>query len=163
MKPRGDAGAPAALKAIEEHEVMCRSEKDEAQKAWKKAQVDLAANADDEILLQIERRTHNQYLEELEIWDDATKKLALFDKQVVEHKREGVKILVTEAQELFAQFKLSIHLAIEDYMICIAQDAARGLSAEEFHHVHAEHLRERTTAALSAAVNDGKLPNWTLN
>ena len=34
---RGELGAPAALRAIEEHELRCRQEKDEARTVWRAA------------------------------------------------------------------------------------------------------------------------------
>ncbi len=156
--PIGEKGAPAALKAIEAHELQCRNEKDEAHKEWKEAQ-DLVAEGDD-VSESKERRLHFRYIEALEHWDDATKKLALFDKGVSAERREGEKIPVAECKEIFAQYELSLRLAMEAYIIKIAQDAALCESAEGFHLAHAEAIRACREGAIASARREGVLPGW---
>jgi hypothetical protein len=158
--PPGESGAPAALKAIEAHELACRKEKDLAHSAWKRAQ-ELEVEGDD-VSERKERLTHTRYVESLEHWDDATKKLAIFDKGVKEERREGEKILVSEVKEIFAQFDLSINLAVEQYIIAQAQSAALCGSPEEFHLAHADNIRAAKAGAIDAAKREGVLPNWIL-
>lgn len=158
MKKQGDTGAPAALAAIERHELECRTEKDNALAEWKEAKR-LVVDGDD-VSERKERRLHNQYRDALEMWDDATKKLAVFDKGVRPERREGEKILVADAKELFAQYELCVDLALEQCIVADCQSAALCNSPDEFHAAHAENWRSAKASAIDAARRDGAIPAW---
>lgn len=155
---KGERGAPAALRAIEAHELQCRNEKDEAHEEWKK----FYAKIVDEDPVSIERadRLHRDYFAALELWDDATKKLALFDKGVSAERREGEKIPVSEAREIFAQYELCILQAVESYVISISQQAAICESPEAFHIAHAEAIKTARDSAIKLARSEGVIPAW---
>lgn len=153
-----EAGAPAALRAIEIHELKCREEKDAAHAEWKDAQR-LEVEGDD-VSEAKERRMHYRYVEALEHWDDATKKLAVFDKGVTKERREGEKIAVEEAKEIFAQLDLCGTLSMEAYIASQAQSAALCDSPEGFMVAHAENIRAARSGAIDAAKRDGVLPAW---
>ena len=157
-RTKGDKGAPAALIAIEEHEAQCRHEKDVARDLWKAAQAAFVEG--DEVSERANSRTRRDYLDALEIWDDATKKLALFDKAVAPEKREGEKILRTDAQEIFAQIRLSLNLGLESYIIRACDMFAQPMSQEEAHKLHAASLRDCFRSAIDSAKRDGALPEW---
>lgn len=156
--PKQDSGAPAALRAIEIHELKCREEKNEAHAAWKEAQRCEAEG--DEVSEIKERRMHNRYVESLEHWDDATKKLALFDKNVVNERREGEKVLVSDVKEMFAQLDASWTLAVESYVLAQSQSAALCESPEQFHIAHAENIRTAKASAIRDAAREGVIPAW---
>ena len=157
-KPTAESGAPAALKAIEEHEVQCRIAKDEAYRKWRNS-VLLAVEGDD-VSERNERLSLRDYNEALQMWDDATKKLAVFDKGVKQERREGEKVLVSEAKEIFKQFNLCYRMAIESYIITISQNVFECKSSQEFHGMHAENLRVTVQSAINDAKRDGVLPKW---
>jgi hypothetical protein len=159
-QPRGEKGAPAALAAIAEHELRCRTEKDAAYDAWNKAKDKLVEG--DDVSERALNRAHREYLEVLEIWHDASKKLLEFEKAVPEAKRDGEKIAVSEAKEYFRQYALSIDLAVEQLVIQISQAAALCESPEEFHKAYAENIRSAKSGAVESAVAENKLPGWLL-
>lgn len=160
MTPRNETGAPAALRAIEEHELRCRNEKDTAHKCWQERLRLLVVG--DDVSERDERLSHSRYLEALELWDDSTKKLAVFDKGVRPERREGEKILVVECKEMFAQLFLSLNVALESYIISIAQNAYQCNSAEEFFQMHADNLRATRDTAIESAKRECVLPEWVL-
>jgi len=155
-----EAGAPAALKAIEIHELKCREEKDAAHAEWKDAQR-LEVEGDD-VSEAKERRMHYRYVEALEHWDDATKKLAVFDKGVTKERREGEKIAVEEAKEIFAQLILSYDLAFEKCLLTDARDAALAKTEVEFHSAHSQNWRAAKDGAIESAKGEGVIPKWIL-
>lgn len=150
-KPRAELGAPAALRAIEEHEAKCRDEKEISRSLWKEAQARVCEG--EEISEKAERRTHREYLDALEIWDDATKKLLAFDKQVLPAKREGEKIAVDEAKEIFHQIRLSLHLGLEAFLVRIAD-------GEESYVKIADNMRDCFANAIQSARDQQRLPPW---
>lgn len=156
--PRGDKGAPAALKAIEEHELRCREEKDVARLAWKDAETQLVEG--DEIAERRLNRTRRQYLESLETWDDSTKKLALFDKQVLPEKREGEKITKDDAEKYFTAYTRHARVAYENTIMSIAQDAIHCATPESFYGMAAGRLRHSLNDAMKTAHTEGRVPAW---
>lgn len=154
----GDSGAPAALKAIEAHELRCREDKEAAYVAWKESQRTLVE--DDDVSMRKMNRCHREYIDALEIWDEATKKLGEYDKRISPERREGEKASVADVKEWFAQLRLSIDLAIEDYIVQISQKAALVTSPEEFHRAHADALRAAKDGAIDASIREEKLPKW---
>lgn len=159
MKP--NTGAAAALKAIEEHEEKCRKDVQDAEAVWREAK-SLAVEGDD-VSERKERRLHREYTEALEMWHDATKKLAVFDKGVSQERREGEKIPLDEAKEIYAQLLLTVNLALESCVNMDAQSAALCDSPEAFHKAHADNWRSAKEGAIAAAVGDGVLPKWIVN
>lgn len=157
-KPRGDVGAPAALRAIEEHELRCREEKDIARQVWKDAQVKVVE--DDDVSQRAANRTRREYLESLETWDDATKKLAVFDKQVVPEKREGEKIAKTEAETYFTAFARHARVALEQTFISVAQDAMQCATPEAFYGMASGRFRSTFNDAMHTAERESKIPKW---
>ena len=108
----------------------------------------------------MQSRTRRDYLDALEIWDDATKKLALYDKQIAPEKREGEKILRTEAVEIFSQIRLSLTLGLESYIIRMADLCSQPLTQQEAHRLHAENLRDCFAAQIESAKREGAIPVW---
>lgn len=158
MPKNSDIGAPAALKAIEEHELQCRNEKERLRQE-RDAALETMVEGDDVSERKYRQRV-NAYAEALQNWDEALKRLNTFDKGVSAERREGEKITVSEAKEIFRQLILSIDLAIEGYIISLSQSAALCESPEAFHISHADNLRAAKEGALEAARRDGVLPKW---
>ncbi len=157
-KPKGEQGAPAALKAIEEHELRCREEKDEARTIWKSAQANRVEG--DEVSERAENRTRRQYLEALETWDDATKKLALFDKQILPEKREGEKLLKADAESFFTSMARHLRVGLEQTIISVSQDAMQCATPEAFYGMAANRFRSTFNESMNTARNEGHLPKW---
>ncbi len=160
LHARGDSGAAAELRAIEADALLCRNRRDKALKEWEEADRKLVLG--DTVSETAERRAWGRYLEQRELYEDATKQLAVFDKGVRPERREGEKIPVSEAKEIFAQLMLSIDLAIEQMIIADAQSAALCSSPEEFHLAHAGNYRAAKDGAISNARREGALPGWIL-
>lgn len=158
VKPRGDAGAPAALRAIEEHEVRCREEKEIARDLWKAAQTNLCEG--DEVSGRTESRTRQDYLHALEIWDDATKKLALFDKTVAPEKREGEKVTKADAEKWLTSFARHARVGFEMMIGAVAQDAMQCATPEDFYRMSAEQFRGSFNEAMNTAERENQLPSW---
>ncbi len=97
-----------------------------------------------------------------DLWFKLSKQVREYDRSVSESRREGEVIPRDTVQEFFAQLILSYNLAIESYIISLAQDATRSESPEAFYQMHADNLRSCVTAALEKAEKDGKLPKWAV-
>jgi hypothetical protein len=155
-----ERGAPAALRAVEDHELQCRNEKDAAWEKRHKAALELASSPDDELLTKTYNVANSKYIAALPIWDEALKRLAMFDKGVKEERREGEKMDVQDAKEYFKQYNLTIDLALEAWMISVSQIAPLCKSPEGFYQQSANKLRDAKRGALDAALRDGALPKW---
>ena len=155
-----DSGAPAALKAIEADELLCRKRRDAAMKEWEEKDRKLVIG--DDVSEADERRAWMRYQEAREVHAETLKSLATFDKGVREDRREGEKILVSDVKEMFAQLDLSWSLALESYIVASAQSAALCSSPEEFYVAHAENIRAAKSGAMDAAKREGVLPAWIL-
>lgn len=155
-----DSGAPAALKAIEADELLCRKQRDLAFKVWQEA--DEKNVLGDDVKEADERRAWGRYLEAREVYAEAAKQLATFDKGVSKERREGEKITVEEAKEIFAQLILSYDLAFEKCILTDARDAALAKTEIEFHEAHARNWRSAKDGAIESAKGEGVLPKWIL-
>lgn len=93
---------------------------------------------------------------------DTAKTLLDYDKNVVTERREGEKVSVSECREWFAQYRLTIHVARENYIISIAQASPKFTAPEDFVKAHAEIIRSTEETALASAVKEGALPDWIL-
>jgi hypothetical protein len=153
-----DSGAPAALKAIEADELLCRNRRDAAMKEWEEKDRKLVIG--DEVSEADERRAWMRYQESREVHAETLKSLATFDKGVSKERREGEKITVEEAKEIFAQLDLCGTLSLEAYIAAQAQSAALCDSPEAFMVAHAENIRAARNGAIDAAKRDGALPAW---
>lgn len=158
IEEKDNSGAAAELAAIESDARKCRQMRDAAFLVWEEA--DRKNVLGDDIKEADERRAWGRYLEMRELYENATKQLAVFDKGVSKERREGEKIPVSECKDIFAQYELSLKLAMEAYIIKIAQDAALCESAESFHLAHAEAIRACREGAIVSARREGVLPNW---
>lgn len=159
-KPKisNEQGAPAALRAIEEHELRCRQEKDAAHVEWKERLEKLVIG--DEVSEQDERRAKNRYHEALELWDDATKRLALYDKQIAPEKREGEKLLRSEAERILTQAWRFQRMGRETFIIGIAQDAIHCKDETEFYAKYADSIRECESASIISGFDNERFPEW---
>lgn len=93
-------------------------------------------------------------------WRETAKMLLPYDKGVAVEKREGEKIGIAEAKEIFAQLMLSLDLALEQCAISSAQSAALCDSPERFYKEHAENWRAAKDGAIASALGDGVIPKW---
>lgn len=156
--PSGESGAPAALEASAHHELRCRNEKDAAYDAWQTAKKN--RNEDDDVSMRVYNRTLRDYLDVVEMWEESKKSLLAFDTKISPSRREGEKVLVEEAREIYRQLMLSVKLAIEACIIADAQSAALCDAPEQFHKAHAENYRAAMDGAIESAKSDGVLPGW---
>jgi hypothetical protein len=86
--------------------------------------------------------------------------LLAYDRGVATERKDGEKIGVEEAREIFAQLMLTIDLALEQRIIADAQSAALCDSPEAFHKASADNWRAAKDGALASAKADGVLPKW---
>ena len=93
-------------------------------------------------------------------WNKTAKALLSYDRGVATDRKEGEKISVEEAKEIFRQFMLTIDLALEQRIIADAQSAALCDSPEAFHAASADNWRAAKDGALASAKSEGVLPNW---
>lgn len=148
------------MRAIEAHEVRCRAEMESAYTAWKEAQSKRVEG--DDVSERMANRMHREYGEALEAWHDSSKKLLEYDSKVAPARREGEKVPVDDVKEWFAQYELSIDLAIEALIKADAQSAALCDSPEAFYKLHAENYRAAKRNALDQAIQNGVIPRWML-
>jgi len=93
-------------------------------------------------------------------FNKTAKALLNYDKGVATERKDGEKISVEEAREIFAQLMLTIDLALEQRIIADAQSAALCDSPEAFHRASADNWRAAKDGALASAKSDGVLPKW---
>jgi hypothetical protein len=160
---KNDTGAPSTLKRLEAHEAGAEQQVIRIKDSLAAMRDLLVPNADKETqetlkaqIDSLQRELEGAY----DLWFKLSKQVREFDKSVKLERREGEKIGVTEAAEIFAQYDLSLELALESYIITIAQAAALCQSPEEFHKAHAETLRSTRLMAIEAAKREGVIPNW---
>ncbi len=160
-----ESGAPAELAAIAEDVVRARGRRDTCLSVYESACKDALtkpAEKDGTDWSHVEEVAKRQ-LDDAELRLNGLRKMLLpYDKGIEPNRREGEKISVAEAREIFQQFMLSINLAIEQTIIADAQSAALCDSPEAFHIAHAENYRAAKDGAMAAAKNDGVLPAWIL-
>jgi hypothetical protein len=93
-------------------------------------------------------------------FNKTAKALLNYDKGVATERKDGEKISVEEAREIFAQLMLTIDLALEQRIIADAQSAALCDSPEAFHRASADNWRAAKDGALASAKADSVLPKW---
>jgi hypothetical protein len=93
-------------------------------------------------------------------FNKTAKALLNYDKGVATERKDGEKISVEEAREIFAKLMLTIDLALEQRIIADAQSAALCDSPEAFHRASADNWRAAKDGALAGAKADGVLPKW---
>lgn len=155
-----DSGAPAALKAIESDELLCRKRRDAAMKEWEEKDRKLVLG--DDVSEADERRAWMRYQEAREVHAETLKSLATFDKGVREDRREGEKVLVADAKEWFAQMKLCWHIALENYLVGMSQRSPTFKAPVDFMKAHGDLIRATEESAIAAAVKEKQLPAWIL-
>lgn len=157
-----NTGAPAALARLEKEELQCYEKKEEIA-ALLNALEEPPLNASEEqreLWATQKTRLESDLLFAFKRWDVARKALMEYDKSVAVEKREGEKIPIAEAKEIFAQLMLSINLALEQCAISSAQSAALCDSPEKFYKEHAENWRAAKDGAIASALGDGVIPKW---
>lgn len=152
-----NAGAPAALSRWANQE---RKEFEIVEKIEGELENLLLLDRDDDEINTKIRVCQNDLSAAKDAWAQTSKILLSFDSKVSVERREGEKIPVSEAREIFAQYELSLRLAMEAYIIKISQDAALCDSAEAFHLAHADGIRATRDGAIACAKRDGVIPNW---
>jgi hypothetical protein len=95
-------------------------------------------------------------------FSDTAKTLLNYDSKVKEERREGEKLLVSEAKEIYRQLVLSLNLALEQRLLADAQSAALAQSPEEFYTASAENWRAARDTAIDTAKKEGAIPDWVL-
>jgi hypothetical protein len=93
-------------------------------------------------------------------FNKTAKALLNYDKGVATERKDGEKISVEEAREIWKQFVLCVNLAMEQHIIASSQTAALCDSPESFHISAAENWRSALTGIIDSAISDGTLPKW---
>lgn len=162
-KPQ-ERGAPAVAGRLEKHE------QDAEQDIIRlKSEIQILLDAgpgegDDEV------RKWNNQLSSLrdqkdtayDLWFKLSKEVRDYDKAVKADRREGEKVAVSEAKEIFQQYELTIDLALEDYAIVASQEMFQLKSPQEIHMAHAEQWRTAKATAKEKALKDGVIPKWLI-
>ena len=86
--------------------------------------------------------------------------LLAYDRGVATERKDGEKISVEECKEIFAQYQITIDLALEQAIIADAQSAALCDSPEAFHRAAADNWRAAKDGALASAKAENILPKW---
>jgi hypothetical protein len=86
--------------------------------------------------------------------------LLAYDRGVATERKDGEKISVEEAREIWKQFVLCVNLAMEQHIIASSQTAALCDSPESFHISAAENWKSALTGMIDSAISDGTLPKW---
>lgn len=159
-------GAPDSAKRLEAAEALAASKVDKLNDELdrledEKKQYDGDEVEEKKISEKIER-AGKALLAQTKTWIELAKQVNSFYKAVDESKREGEKIPRIEVEEFFKQFRLSIKLAIEKYIISLSQDATRAESPEQFYQAHADNIRTAMLSEIENAQKDGKLPRWAI-
>lgn len=159
-----EKGAPAALARLETEELKCYQRKQELEHSLDNLpEPPLNSTTEQHELWATQKtRLESDLLFAFKRWDVAVKSLREYHEKIKPSEREGEKILVSEAREIFQQYELSISLALEQTIIADAQSAALCDSPEAFHIAHAGNYRAAKEGAITAAKNDGVLPSWIL-
>lgn len=161
-----DLGAPAALLRLETEELKCYAAKErlEAQLIeW--ASSEPPFNASDDLKTQwkiAKANLEGDLLSAFKRWDIARKSLIEYDKSVREDRREGEKILVSDAKEIVSQITLSCRLAVEQCVLGVSQEAALAESPADFCMKVAPLIRAAFDGALKAAKKDQIVPDWAV-
>ena len=93
-------------------------------------------------------------------FNKTAKALLNYDKGVATERKDGEKISVEEAREIWKQFVLCVNLAMEQHIIASSQTAALCDSPESFHISAAVNWRSALTGIIDSAISDGTLPKW---
>ena len=159
-----EKGAPAALARLETEELKCYQRKQELEHSLDNLpEPPLNSTTEQHELWATQKtRLESDLLFAFKRWDVAVKSLREYHEKIKPSEREGEKILVSDAREIWNQTLLSIDLAIEQTIIADAQSAALCDSPEAFHIAHAGNYRAAKEGAIAAAKNDGVLPAWIL-
>lgn len=164
MKQHPETGAPANAKKLEQHASEAEQQVVRTRTEIQDLLADLPKHdGSDEKQKKIRESIdslYNRLGKEYDLWLDLSKQVVAYDKAVSETRRDGAKILQTDAEEFFQQYDLSLRLAIESYIISLSQDATRAESPEQFYQAHAGNLRSCVRAAIDGAIKDNKLPGW---
>ncbi len=159
-KPVGEnnSGAAAELAAIESDARRCRQMRDAAFLVWEEA--DRKNVLGDDVKEADERRAWGRYLEMRELYENATKQLAVFDKGVAQERREGEKVPLVDVKEWFAQLRLCRNITLENYLIGISQLSPKFKTPVDFMKAHGDLIRSTEETAIAAAVKEKQLPDW---
>lgn len=157
-------GAPQALARLEKEELQTYAAKEalEARLAELEEPSPNCTTEQHELWAAQKTRIESDLLFSLRRWDISRKALLEFDRGVAPEKREGEKIPIAEAKEIFAQLMLSLDLALEQCAISSAQSAALCDSPERFYKEHAENWRAAKDGAIASALGDGVIPKWLI-
>jgi len=157
-----EKGAPAALARLETEELKCYQRKQELEHQLDNLpEPSLNATTEQHELWATQKtRLESDLLFAFKRWDVAVKSLREYHEKIKPSEREGEKLLVSEAKEIFAQYQLSLSLALESYIVAQAQSAALCEGPEEFHKAHAENIRASISSSIAAAIADGVVPAW---
>ncbi len=153
-----DTGSAATLRRLEAQELALYAEVESALEARDGARA-LALNGVEDAKSAL-AQAEGALLSALDKWQKVAKILLPFDKGVPKESREGEKILRTEAQEIFAQIRLSLTLGLESYIIRMADLCSQPLTQQEAHRLHAENLRDCFAAQIESAKREGAIPVW---
>lgn len=163
LQPAQATGAPAALAWIANQEADSRRDyelrKDELNRLIKRQQGATPADDGTDWAALIRQAEHNlgHAAENVQKWQ---KSLATFDKQIAPERREGDKIPVSEAREIYEQLLLCVAIAAQSTRLTNAQQAALCDSPEAFDVATAGAWQGAIAGAIQAAKDDNVIPAW---
>ena len=155
-EPGAATGAPAVLRRLEADALDATQRIDDA-KARRDALLALGENAVDKSAL---ARVEGELATAKDDFVTTAKVLLSYDKGVKSERREGEKVLVSEAREALAQLVLSVTLGAEQVLLGAAQDAALCAEPAEFYALVADRVRSGVAAAIERAKQEGALAAW---
>lgn len=155
-----ELAAPAVLRRLQSDAAKFSNQIDDAE-ARLAALGELSPNASEtkENREQI-ARVEGELITARDNFGKTAKILLAFDRGVATDRKEGEKISVDEAREIFAQLVLAIDLALEQRLIADAQSAALADSPETFHKASADNWRAAKDGAIASAKTEGVIPKW---
>ncbi len=157
-----NTGAPANLRRMEIHEEDAEREVNALKERLRAVQELIEPNGDDEKQKPLREQCASIRMQldaAYDLWFKLSKQVRDFDKSVKEERRDGEKALVSEVKEWFIQFRLSLGIARENYIIGMAQQSGDPM---KFVKAHAELIRSTEDAAILSAISEGVIPRWVI-
>lgn len=162
MPAKQETGAPAALRRLETHELECSEQVERLSKERSRLAAIEWPDGDEQIRQHRQRINDNlsQLADAQDSWNKSLKALREFDKSVSVERREGEKVSVVEAREIYEQLMLCVVLGVEAFILKFCQDCVDLKSPEDVYKAGAESIRQAMKDRLSEAHREKVIPKW---
>lgn len=159
-----ETGAAATLARLEKEELSAYSKIETLKKQLDDLRTNPVTVGDDAVRIWRGRiaDTESDLLAANDLWNKIAKTLLTYKKGVPNSEREGEKVPLDDVREWIAQLRLCRNIALENYIIGIAQQSPKFTAPTDFMKAHADLIRATEESAISSAVKEKQLPEWIL-